>query len=186
MGCEFTYQAAADPVLGALTRRMLERETSTTLPKLAGMDALTHPRSVDRAYPQQSHPSSMPSDRHGWIAEDRPASRRSFARASRSRPARGLAHPRGRQLDRLWFERGASLRRALDAVRSLRGSAHRDRRKEFRLVRAQPVCSRRRPHLRDGYDTRRAHQSVRPGHLRGLLGGDPYGYLKERLGDEQP
>ncbi len=39
VGREFTYQAAADPVLGALTRRMLERETSTTLPKLAGMDA---------------------------------------------------------------------------------------------------------------------------------------------------
>ena len=38
VGHEFTYQAAADPVLAALTRRMLERETSTTLPKLAGME----------------------------------------------------------------------------------------------------------------------------------------------------
>jgi fructuronate reductase len=37
VGHEFTYQAAADPVLAALTRKMLERETSTTLPKLAGM-----------------------------------------------------------------------------------------------------------------------------------------------------
>ena len=34
----FTYQAAADPMLAALTRRMLERETSTTLPKLGGME----------------------------------------------------------------------------------------------------------------------------------------------------
>jgi fructuronate reductase len=38
VGHEFTYQAAADPVLTALTRRMLEQETSTTLPKLAGME----------------------------------------------------------------------------------------------------------------------------------------------------
>ena len=39
VGHEFTYQAAADPTLAALTRRMLERETSATLPKLAGMEA---------------------------------------------------------------------------------------------------------------------------------------------------
>ena len=38
VGHEFTYQAAADPVLAALTRRMLEQETSTTLPKLTGME----------------------------------------------------------------------------------------------------------------------------------------------------
>jgi fructuronate reductase len=38
VGHEFTYEAAADPVLAALTRRMLERETSTTLPKLSGME----------------------------------------------------------------------------------------------------------------------------------------------------
>ena len=38
VGHAFTYQAAADPTLAALTRRMLERETSTTLPKVAGME----------------------------------------------------------------------------------------------------------------------------------------------------
>src|ERR1700722_6757007 len=38
VGHEFTYQAAADPVLASLTRKMLEQETSTTLPKLAGME----------------------------------------------------------------------------------------------------------------------------------------------------
>ena len=38
VGHEFTYQAAADPVLAALTRKMLEQETSTTLPRLAGME----------------------------------------------------------------------------------------------------------------------------------------------------
>jgi fructuronate reductase len=38
VGHQFTYQAAADPVLAALTRKMLEQETSTTLPKLAGME----------------------------------------------------------------------------------------------------------------------------------------------------
>ena len=39
VGHEFTYQAAADPLLSALTRRMLERETFSTLPKVAGMEA---------------------------------------------------------------------------------------------------------------------------------------------------
>jgi fructuronate reductase len=38
VGHAFTYQAAADPTLAALTRRMLERETSTTLPKASGME----------------------------------------------------------------------------------------------------------------------------------------------------
>jgi fructuronate reductase len=38
VGHAFTFEAGADPVLAALTRRMLERETSTTLPKLAGME----------------------------------------------------------------------------------------------------------------------------------------------------
>ena len=38
VGLEFSYQAAADPALSALTRRMLERETSSTLPKAAGME----------------------------------------------------------------------------------------------------------------------------------------------------
>ncbi|HEY1780114.1 MAG TPA: mannitol dehydrogenase family protein [Roseiarcus sp.] len=38
VGHAFTYQAAADPTLAALTRRMLERETSTTLPRVVGME----------------------------------------------------------------------------------------------------------------------------------------------------
>jgi fructuronate reductase len=46
VGHEFTYEAAADPVLAALTRRMLEQETSTTLPKLAGMEV---PPYIDRS-----------------------------------------------------------------------------------------------------------------------------------------
>ena len=37
VGHEFSFEAAADPVLIALTRRMLEKETSTTLPDVAGM-----------------------------------------------------------------------------------------------------------------------------------------------------
>ena len=134
VGHEFTYQAAADPMLAALTRKMLEQETSTTLPKLTGMEVASVYRSVDGAHPQHGHPSPMPSDRHGWIAEDCPASRRSVARAPRGRPAGRLAHPRGRELDRLWPERRTSLRRALDAVRPLRGDRYRDWRKERRLV----------------------------------------------------
>ena len=37
VGCEFSFEAAADPILLTLTRRMLERETSPTLPAVEGM-----------------------------------------------------------------------------------------------------------------------------------------------------
>jgi fructuronate reductase len=37
VGHEFSFEAAADPVLSELTRRMLERETAATLPNVAGM-----------------------------------------------------------------------------------------------------------------------------------------------------
>jgi fructuronate reductase len=39
VGHEYSFQAAADPTLAALTRSMLERETLTTLPRLEGMAA---------------------------------------------------------------------------------------------------------------------------------------------------
>jgi fructuronate reductase len=42
VGLEFTYEAAADPVLSGLVRRMLERETSSTLPRVAGVDAAAY------------------------------------------------------------------------------------------------------------------------------------------------
>jgi fructuronate reductase len=37
VGCEFSFEAAADPILLTLTRRMLERETTPTLPAVEGM-----------------------------------------------------------------------------------------------------------------------------------------------------
>jgi len=46
VGHEFTYQSAADLALAALTRRMLERETSATLPKVAGMGPAAY---IDRS-----------------------------------------------------------------------------------------------------------------------------------------
>ncbi len=52
-------------------------------------------RSLDGAHPQHRDPPSMPSDRHGRIAEDRPASRRSVARAACGGPA-GAACSRSR------------------------------------------------------------------------------------------
>jgi fructuronate reductase len=42
VGLEFSFEAAADPVLSTLTRRMLERETSSTLPEVAGMGAAAY------------------------------------------------------------------------------------------------------------------------------------------------
>ena len=38
VGHEYSFEAAADPILSILARRMLERETAPTLPNLAGMD----------------------------------------------------------------------------------------------------------------------------------------------------
>jgi fructuronate reductase len=38
VGHEFSFEAVADPVLAAVTRRMLERETITTLPPVEGME----------------------------------------------------------------------------------------------------------------------------------------------------
>lgn len=38
VGLEFSWQAAADPVLSSLVERMLERETRPTLPHVAGME----------------------------------------------------------------------------------------------------------------------------------------------------
>ncbi|MDQ0391986.1 mannitol dehydrogenase family protein [Labrys monachus] len=39
LGHDFSFEAASDPLLSALTRRMLERETATTLPDVPGMAA---------------------------------------------------------------------------------------------------------------------------------------------------
>ena len=87
VGHEFTYQATADPVLAALTRRMLERETSATLPKLTGMEA--------GAYVNSSMArirNAVIRDRCHQIGADGsqkivPASHRSFARTLSRRPA---------------------------------------------------------------------------------------------------
>ena len=42
IGHEFSFEAAADPVLSALTRRMLERETASTLPRVPGMEVTSY------------------------------------------------------------------------------------------------------------------------------------------------
>ena len=42
VGREFSFKAASDPVLSALTRRMLERETASTLPQVSGMESAAY------------------------------------------------------------------------------------------------------------------------------------------------
>jgi fructuronate reductase len=42
LGYEFSFEAAGDPMLSALTRRMLERETTSTLPSVPGMEVATY------------------------------------------------------------------------------------------------------------------------------------------------
>ncbi len=183
VGHEFTYQAAADPVLSALTRRMLERETSSTLPEVAGMEVEGLHRYVDGAHPQRRNSAPLPPDRRRRIAEDHPASHRSFTRASRRRPAGRPVDALGRELGRLLFKRSAAVWRALGAFRPLRGHGHRDRRSHLRHRRFGQIRSRHCPIF--GSDMARP-QLVDPiaRHLRGLLCGDARFYLAERLGDE--
>ena len=138
VGHELTHQAAADPVLAALTRTMLEQETWTTLPKLTGMEIGPY---IDQSMARIRNTAI----RHRCHQIGTDGSQKIVQRLVdplrerlATRPAGGLAHALGRQLDRLWFERGAPLRRALGAVRPLRGERHRDWRNELRLARAGP------------------------------------------------
>jgi fructuronate reductase len=185
VGREFTYQAAADPVLGALTRRMLEQETSTTLPKLAGMDTAAYidqsmARIRNTAIRHRCH--QIGTDGSQKIVQrlvdplcerlkaGQPAGLLSLAVASWI--AYGLSG--ARRFGARWTP-SDPYAETLIAI----GERNSDWSELSRSVLAiAPIF---------GTDMTRP-KLIEPiaGHLRGLLGGDPYGYLKERLGDEQP
>ena len=152
VGLEFSYQAAADPALSALTRRMLERETSSTLPKVAGME-VGRTTSISR-WRASATPQFGTAATRSARTDRRRSSQRLLdplrERLAAGRPA-DLLDALGRELDRLLPERSAAVRRALDAFRPLRGNSHRDRRSHLRLRRAGQIRSRHRRHLRRGY-----------------------------------
>jgi fructuronate reductase len=183
VGHEFTYQAAADPVLAALTRKMLERETSTTLPKLAGMEVAPYidqsmARIRNTAICHRCHQIGTDGSQkivqrlvdplRERLAAGQPAGLLTLAIASWI--AYGLSG--ARRFGARWTpsdpyaetviaigEKGSDWPELAKAILSI-----------------APIF---------GADMARP-QVVEPiaRHLRGLLGGDARGYLKQRLGDE--
>jgi fructuronate reductase len=185
VGREFSYQAAAVPVLAALTRRMLERETSATLPKLAGIEvrayidqsmASTKTAAIRRRCHQISADGSQKIGQRlidplrERLATGQSADLLSLAVASRI--AYGLS--RVRRFGACWTAQDPYAETVIAIGEKVPDSSE--------LVKAVLAIA---PIL--GTDM------ARPGliepigrHLRGLLGGDARGYLKQRLGDEQP
>ena len=166
VGLEFSYEAAADPVLSALTRRMLERETSSTLPKVAGMEAAPYieksmARIRNAAIRHRCH--QIGTDGSQKIVQRLLDPLRE--RLAAGRPA-DLLDALGRKLDRLLPERLAAVRRALDAFGPLCGNDHRDGRSHLRLRRARQIRSRHRSRLRRGHGASATHRSDRAASAR--------------------
>jgi fructuronate reductase len=183
VGHEFTHQAAADPVLAALTRKMLERETSTTLPKLAGMEVASY---IDQSMARIRNTAI----RHRCHQIGTDGSQKIVQRLIdplRERLAAG--EPAGLLTLAVasWIAYGLCGARRFGVRWTLSdpyaetviaiGEKNADWAELARAVLSvAPIF---------GADMARP-QVVEPvaGHLRGLLGGDARGYLKERLGDD--
>jgi fructuronate reductase len=183
VGHEFTYQAAADPTLAALTRRMLERETQTTLPKVAGMEAGTYidqamARIRNAAIRHRCHQIGADGSQkivqrlidplRERLAAARPADLLTLSLASWIAYGLSGAHRFGAR----WTP-SDPYAETIIAI----GEQNSDWSGLARAVLAiAPIF---------GTDMARP-QLIEPiaRHLRGLLGGDARGYLKERLGDE--
>jgi fructuronate reductase len=183
VGHEFTYRAAADPVLAALTRKMLERETSTTLPKLAGMEVAPY---IDRSMARIRNTAI----RHRCHQIGTDGSQKIVQRLVdplRERLAAG--QPAGLLTLAIasWIAYGLSGARRFGArwtpsdpyaetviAIGEKGSDWPELAKSVLSIAPIFDADMARP------------QVVEPiaRHLRGLLGGDALGYLKQRLGDE--
>jgi fructuronate reductase len=183
LGHEFTYQAAADPMLAALTRQMLERETSTTLPKLAGMEVAPYidqsmARIRNTAIHHRCHQIGTDGSQkivqrlidplRERLAAGQPAGLLTLAVASWI--AYGLSG--ARRFGARWTPSDPYAETVI-AI----GEENADWPELAKSVLSiAPIF---------GADMARP-QVVEPiaRHLRGLLGGDARGYLKQRLGDE--
>ena len=184
VGHEFSYQAAADPVLSALTRRMLERETSSTLPKVAGMEAGSY---IDKSMARIRNPAI----RHRCHQIGADGSQKIIQRLIDPLRERLAA---GRPADLLTLSVASWMAYCLSGARRFgarwtpadpyAGHGHRDRRTDLRLPSIWPNPFSPSPPI-FGSDMARP-QLVDPvaRHLRGLLCGDARVYLAERLGDE--
>ena len=183
VGHAFTYQAAADPTLAALTRRMLERETSTTLPKVSGMEVAPYidqsmARIRNAAIRHRCHQIGTDGSQkivqrlidplRERLAAGRPAGLLALSVASWI--AYGLSG--ARRFGARWTPSDPYAETVI-AI----GEKSSDWSELARAVLAiAPIF---------GTDMARP-ELIEPiaRHLRGLLGGDAGGYLKERLSDE--
>ena len=163
---------------------MLERETSTTLPQVSGMEVAPY---IDRSMARIRNAAI----RHRCHQIGTDGSQKIVQRLidplrerlAAGRPA-GLAHPLGRRLDRLRSERRASFRSPLDAVATLmpRPSSRSAKRAADWSELAKAVLA-----IAPIFGTDMARPDlIEPvaRHLRGLLDGDARAYLEERLSDE--
>ena len=183
VGHAFTFEAAADPVLAALTRRMLEQETATTLPRLAGMEIAPY---IDQSMARIRNTAI----RHRCHQIGMDGSQKIVQRLVdplRERLAAGQLAGLLILAVASWIAYGLSGARRFGArwtpsdpyaesVIAI-GKKNSD---WIELARAVLSIAQifgadmARPRLIEGI----------AGHLRGLLGGDARGYLKERLNDE--
>jgi fructuronate reductase len=182
-GLEFSYEAAADPLLCALTRKMLERETSSTLPKVAGIKAAPY---IDKSIARIRNAAI----RHRCHQIGTDGSQKIVQRLLDPLRERLAA---GRPSDLLTLSVASSIAYCLSGSRRFGARwtpsdpyaqtiiAMGDRISEFvELAKAVLAIT---PIF--GADMARP-QLIEPiaRHLRGLLSGDARAYLAERLGDE--
>ena len=175
VGHAFSFEAAADPVLSALTRRMLERETASTLPSAPGMEADSYigtslSRIRNPAIRHRCHQIGTDGSQKIVQRLARPVARKACRRS-----LRGVAHSVGRELDGLCPQGIAPIWRGLEALRSMGRHNDRDRRPDARLPRHGQSHSRHRADFR-----RRSHAGgPRPSDSAAL--GRPAGARPARL-----
>jgi fructuronate reductase len=183
VGHEFSHQAAADPVLSALTRRMLERETSSTLPEVAGMEVESYidtsmSRIRNAAIRHRCHQIGTDGSQkiiqrlidplRERLAAGRPADLLTLSVASwvayclSGAPRFGARWTPSDPYAETVMARGDRISDTLDLAKSILA------------VTAIFGSDMARPQLVDPIAR----------HLRGLLYGDAHGYLAERLGAE--
>jgi fructuronate reductase len=185
VGHEFTYQAAADPVLAVLTRRMLERETSSTLPQVAGMEAGAY---IDRSMARIGN-AAIRHLCHQIGADGSQKIVQRLVDPLRERLAAG--QPAGL----LTLSVASWIAYCLSGARRF-GARWAPSDPYAETVIAIGEKNSDWPELASSVlaiapifgEGLARPQLIEPiaRHLRDLLGGDARGYLKERLGDEQP
>ncbi len=126
VGHEFSFEAAHDPTLLSLTRRMLETETASTLPAVEGMGVGDYIKSsleriANSAIRHRCHQIGTDGSQKIVQRLVNPLRERLVAGTERA-----AADARGRGLDRLLSERRAKVRTSLGSVRPLGGDGHRD------------------------------------------------------------